>query len=193
MYGGGWGGEKGNVYCKIKNAATFCHMGNINGEGGGGGGTNQTVYPIYCFYVDELGTLWVGADVQGLLRATINPTGFNVYPLAEEKKKTPDFFVTCIYEDDKDKVWLGTFQMGLMMLDKKTGKTSSIATGNINATSINTNIGFIKKDSNQNIWIGASDYLFTREKNSSVFKNIKIPLPANSLGGNSAALFFYSL
>jgi len=170
------GGEKGNVYCKIKNTATFSHIGNINGEG-----TNQTVYPIYCFYVDELGTLWVGADVLGLLRTAINPTGFNVYPLAEEKKKTPNFFVTSIYEDDTDKVWLGTFQMGLVALDKRTGKTSTISPGNVNTLSINTNIGFIKKDSNQNFWIAANDYLFVKEKNGSTFKTIKIPLPVNSL------------
>lgn len=181
-----WAGDdKGNVYCKQKTETSFSYKGNINGPN-----INQTVYPVYCFYADELGTLWVGADVLGLLKAPINPTGFSVYPIADEKKKTPHFFVTSIYEDENDKIWLGTYQMGLVILDKKTGLTSKLSLPGVAMHSQENIIGFIKKDNKENIWVGTNGYLFVKEKEASIFRSFKIPAPSNSLAASLQASSF---
>jgi signal transduction histidine kinase/ligand-binding sensor domain-containing protein len=173
-----WAGDaQGNVYCKTKKEIIFRWKGNINGEK-----INQTAYPVYCFYADEQGTLWVGADVLGLLRATISSAGFNIYPLAAEKKKAADFFVTSIYEDENDKVWLGTFQMGMMILDKKTGNaTPAILPKLATQPAYGNIIGFIKKDSSLNIWIGTAGHLLIKTKGSTAFTALQIPMPPNTL------------
>jgi signal transduction histidine kinase/ligand-binding sensor domain-containing protein len=173
-----WAGdEKGNVYCKKNNETVFKWRGNINGTS-----ITQTLYPVYCFYADDEGTLWVGADVLGLLKTKISPNGFKIYPVPEEKKKAFNFFVTSIYEDEQEMVWLGTFQMGLLVLDKKTGKTSTVPLEGISEQVADKNfVGFIKKDSKQNLWVSAGGCLFVKEKGTKQFKRMEIPLPGNSL------------
>jgi len=182
-----WAGDdKGNVYCKKKDAAGFDFMGNINGER-----SNQTVYPVYCFYADTLGTLWVGADVLGLLKAPVNATGFNVYPEGENKKEIPNFFVSSIYRDRQDRIWLGTFQMGLVMLNKKNAAARQVSLPGIVAEKGKANsIGFIKEDNAKNLWIGTAGNLFVREQGTTLFKKLRIPLPSNSLSGDVLASCF---
>ncbi|GAB2841568.1 hypothetical protein GCM10027043_51330 [Ferruginibacter profundus] len=179
-----WAGdEKGNVYCKAKTETVFRWKGNINGKK-----TNETTYPVYCFYEDEQGTLWVGADVLGLLRATISSAGFSTYPVTAEKKKAANFFVTSIYEDENDKVLLGTFQMGLLQLDKKTGTAVPVLLPGIATKPAAENIvSLIKKDNDQNTWIGAAGALFVKEQAAGSFTALQIPMPPNTLASGIVA------
>lgn len=170
-----WAGdESGNVYLKSNHESFFNWEGNINGPG-----AFQTAYPIYCFYADEQGTLWVGADVLGLLRAPINRSGFKTYPKPEDKKA---FFVTSVYEDENEKVWIGTYKIGLLLLDKITNNTTAVPLPGLSPHRIQeTTIGFIKKDIYRNLWVATEGNLFVKEKGEDSFKKLEIPLPKNAL------------
>lgn len=173
-----WAGDEyGNVFSKGKHSGYFEWRGNINSDNPG-----ITKYPVFCFYADESGTLWVGGDVLGLLRAGINYSGFNSFPATGTKKEKQDFFINTVYEDENDKVWLGVYSKGVMMLDKKSGTLSPVRLPGIQIKNENDKkIFYIKKDTDGNFWIGYSDYLFVREKGKTEFQQLKIPLPPGAL------------
>jgi signal transduction histidine kinase/ligand-binding sensor domain-containing protein len=173
-----WAGdEKGNVFCRSARSAEFRWMGNINL-----GGTIRTNYPVYCFYADTSGILWVGAYMLGLLKAEVKRQEFSVFPKPEANRVNENIFVNAIYENEKDEVWLGTFQKGIIILDKNTGKTSSVQLPYTGPQLFYGNsIHLIYADSKGNLWTGMSGYLFVREKGTASFTGIKIPVPSNAL------------
>lgn len=172
-----WAGDlDGNVYSKSGSSNRFKWRGNINGAS-----TTETHYPVYCFYADENGILWVGADVAGLIKATINYSGFNSFPSEKSVDKGKDFFINAIYEDEQDKVWLGVYRKGVLQLDKKTGVTSQVRlpVGH-DVPDEEKKCKLIKKDENGNFWIGYAGNLFVRQKGSDRFIRLNIPQwPAN--------------
>lgn len=171
------GDEKGNVYAKYSDSNALEWMGNINGQ------TNpRTYYPVYCFYSDTSGTLWAGAYMLGLLKAQLERPGFSVYPEPRENKTTSTVFVNSIYEDEQEMVWLGTFQQGLLLLNKRTGIATPVnlpyhgppvAYGN--------SVRLIQADSYGNLWTSMHGCFFIREKGRSSFTAIKVPIPSNAL------------
>lgn len=173
-----WAGdENGNVFCKKKESGYFEWRGNINNNN-----PADIKYPVYCFYKDENGSLWAGSDVLGLLRATINYSGFNSFPSAGTKNERLDLFINAVYEDEDDKVWLGVFTKGVMLLDKKRGTLSPVTLPGMPLKNINDiRVNFIKKDEDGNFWIGHSGYLLVREKGSKKFKQLKIPMPFGTI------------
>ncbi|HYK55674.1 MAG TPA: two-component regulator propeller domain-containing protein, partial [Flavisolibacter sp.] len=115
------GDEKGNVYLKSSHSADFKWMGNINSNG-----TVRTNYPAYCFFSDTSGILWVGAYMLGLLKTEVTPKQFSMHPRPAANGVNENLFVNSIHEDEADKVWLGTFEKGIVILNKKTGETSPL-------------------------------------------------------------------
>ncbi len=171
------GDENGNVYCKSSRSAEFVWMGNINL-----GGAIRTNYPVYCFFADTTGILWTGAYMLGLQKAAISRREFKVFPQPVANRVNENLFVNTIYEDENDKVWLGTFQKGIVILDKKSGKTSSIKLPYTGPQLLYGNsVHVIHSDSKGNLWTGISGYLFVRERGADSFIAIKIPSPSNAL------------
>lgn len=172
-----WAGdEKGNVYRKPVQSATFEWMGNINGT------EMNIMYPVFCFYMDESGTLWVGADVLGLMKTNISQKGFNSYPNSSNRKNNNDLMVLAINEEEDGKIVLGTYQQGVLVIDKITGNSTPLALPYPGTPTAYKNIAtLIKEDSRGNSWIGYAGYLFVKEKGKKMFRALKIPLPDNSL------------
>ena len=167
-----WAGdEKGNVYCKRNFAGYFDWLGNINNAE-----TGEIKYPVYCFYRDENKILWVGSDVLGLMRANTYYSGFNSFPAPNDEFKKQDYFVTAIYEDEYDKIWLGIYTKGLMLLDKKNRTVSSVPMPGVSINNENKKLSYlIKKDSDNNLWIGYERFLFVKENGKKEFKRLMIP------------------
>jgi signal transduction histidine kinase/ligand-binding sensor domain-containing protein len=173
-----WAGdESGNVYCKPLHASAFRWMGNINV-----GGAIRTNYPVYCFYADSSGILWTGAYMLGLIKAETDQQEFYTYPKIAANKVVDNLYVNAIYEDENDKVWLGTFQKGIVILDKKSGTIAPLKLPYTGPPLIYGNsVHQIREDSKGNLWTGISGRLFVKEKGSGSFKAIKIPAPTNAL------------
>ena len=171
------GDEKGNVYLKSSHSADFKWMGNINSNG-----TVRTNYPAYCFFSDTSGILWVGAYMLGLLKTEVTPKQFSMHPRPAANGVNENLFVNSIHEDEADKVWLGTFEKGIVILNKKTGETSPLKlpyTGP--KLPYGNSVPLIRSDSKGNLWTSISGYLFVREKGSAHFLSIKMPAPSNAL------------
>lgn len=171
-----WAGdEKGNVYCKNPDKAVFNWMGNINGNV-----DPVTNYPVYCFFSDTSGMLWTGAYTLGLLKADVNQQSFKTSFAGNNTRG--NLYVNTIYEDENDRVWLGTFEKGIVIMDKKTGNFSDLKlpyTGP--RIPYGNSVQLIQHDNKGNLWTSISGNLFVREKGKTDFVSIKIPTPSNAL------------
>ncbi len=172
-----WAGDQeGNIYLKPSWKVEFVWKGNINGNA-------RTNYPVYCLYADTTGNLWVGADVLGLLKAEISPAGFKKFPNASsDDLSNQDLFVYSIYEDEEDKMWLSTFQNGVFIVDKSTGKAKRLDFSYLDPKlPYGKSVPLIANDSNGNVWTSYSGYLYVKEKGMKNFIPVKIPVPASAL------------
>ncbi|MBS1641752.1 MAG: hypothetical protein JST94_06935 [Bacteroidetes bacterium] len=173
------GDDVGNVFCKTFTEKFFYWKGNINYNYS----QATTKYPVYCFYADTVGNLWVGADVLGLLKSKINNYPFKKYP--DEYKQVNEkhnLFIHSIYVDNEKKIWLGTYQNGIIKLDRDTKKSEKLLfnipiskTNNISAST-----SLIKEDDEGNIWTNYAEHLLIKEKESNNFTAIKLSQAQNS-------------
>lgn len=171
-----WAGdEKGNVYCKTPGRETFKWVSNINGNE-----SPVTNYPVYCFFSDTSGILWAGAYMLGLLKADVNQPGFKTSIAGNSIQG--NLFVNTIYEDENDKVWLGTFEKGIVIMDKRTGNFSELKLPNTDPRlTYGNSVQLIQADNKGNLWTSISGHLFVREKGKADFISIKMPTPSNAL------------
>ena len=172
-----WAGDQeGNIYLKPSWKNEFVWRGNINGNA-------RTNYPVYCLYADTTGNLWVGADVLGLLKTKVLPAGFKKFPDASsDNLSNEDLFVYSIYEDEEDKMWLGTFQNGVFIVDKATGKTKRLDFPYLDLKlPYGKSVPLIANDSRGNVWTSYSGYLYVKEKGKKNFIPVKMPVPPSAL------------
>lgn len=171
------GDESGNVYSMTPSAPVFQWRGNINIRD-----EIRTNYPVYSFYADTLGTLWIGAYMLGVMKAETRPPTFSVFPTPQPGVSTPTVFVNAFYQQSESEIWLGTFQKGIIALDLTTGKTKQVALPYVDRQLIyGKSVHLIRQDSEGNLWTGASGQLFVREKGSKRFEAIMFPPISNAL------------
>jgi ligand-binding sensor domain-containing protein len=64
--------------------------------------------------IDNSGNLWIGTDGGGITRLDLKPPLFHIFPLNEgEHPFLKDYFVRCLFEDDRGSIWFGTQHNGL--------------------------------------------------------------------------------
>ncbi|HYO22270.1 MAG TPA: triple tyrosine motif-containing protein, partial [Flavisolibacter sp.] len=91
-------------------------------------------------------------------------------------------FVNTIYEDENNNVWLGTFENGIRVLNKRTGKLVGLKLPGANPkVNYSNSVPLIQHDSKGNVWTSMSGYLYLKENGRSDFASIKIPSPSNAL------------
>jgi signal transduction histidine kinase/ligand-binding sensor domain-containing protein len=170
-----WAGdESGNVYCKSRKDASFRWRGNINHSR-----AIRTNYPVYCFYADDR-LLWTGAYMLGLMKAFNSEHGFHSYPKPGGNNLVETVFVNAFHEKSDKELWMGTFQKGIVSLDKETGKTKNIELPYSGPTLVyGKSVHTIQTDSRGNLWTGSSGHLFVMEPGSESFKSLPIPVDAN--------------
>ncbi|HTM93622.1 MAG TPA: hypothetical protein VL095_14475, partial [Flavisolibacter sp.] len=112
------GDEIGNVYCKAAGNMVFRWVGNINGNI-----KPKSHYPVYCFYADG-NTLWAGAYTLGLLKSELDQQQFKSYP--QEGSNANEIFVNSIYETSPNEILIGSFENGIMVLDKKNNTATEL-------------------------------------------------------------------
>lgn len=103
----------------------------------------------FTFYADKKDNYWIGTD-KGLVKYSMLPNGETViknYFLTEDNLGKQ---ITCIHEDNKGKIWLGTYGNGLNCFDPITEKNENISQKQGLA---NDNVSSITADKKGNIWI----------------------------------------
>lgn len=174
-----WAGdEKGNVFLKKPKSGFFEWAGNINGSA-----KPETSFPVYCIFNFDNQQLWVGADALGLQKAEIrNPPFYTCPSSTNSTASNKRFFVHSIFEDEAGQVWLGSFQRGIFLLDKKNNSVKEVKLPYKESVGYyNNSVPLIKSDSKGNLWTSTSGYLFIRQVGQKNFMPLKLPVPSNSL------------
>lgn len=98
---------------------------------------------ISSIYKDSGGTLWVGADNDGLYALNLGMTSSTHF-------YNNDISVPmCIFEDSRGNLWVGTYMKGVGILDRKTGNLRRVD------VPAHSNMCFaITEDRNSNVWLG---------------------------------------
>lgn len=122
---------------------------------------------VYAIYQDRLNDIWVGT-----------PIGLNKYNAAsddfERIEPLKGCDITCIAEDNKGNMWVGTFGNGLYRLNVRTGVWREFVVGQ----SVSANkVSAICVDENERLWVGTTgDGLFSFDYD----KEILTPPPYGS-------------
>lgn len=114
---------------------------NANSEGG----LNDN--NVNCVYLDDSKILWLGTATGGVNKADLNSKKFHSFSALKHKSAVNMPIRTMLA--DKNGIWLGTHDNGLLFIDRKT-KAETYFVNELSGKSIRS----IFKDSHGDIWIG---------------------------------------
>jgi signal transduction histidine kinase/ligand-binding sensor domain-containing protein/DNA-binding response OmpR family regulator len=115
---------------------------NANSEGG----LNDN--NVNCVYLDDSKILWLGTATGGVNKADLNAKKFHSFSVALKDRSAVNAPIRTILAD-KNGIWLGTQDDGLLFINRKT-KVETYFTNELSGK----NIRSIFKDSSGDIWIG---------------------------------------
>lgn len=128
---------------------------------------------------DRSQNLWIGTDGGGACKLDLKPSRFNLFPISESDHALKDYFVKCIFEDDKKRIWFGTNSNGLAIYDAEYRTIQNFIHEEQNASSLpGNNVGAIFKDRQNNMWIGCDlgIAIFNEQKKTFARINLKLPI-----------------
>ncbi|MBN1416103.1 MAG: hypothetical protein JW973_13460 [Bacteroidales bacterium] len=125
---------------------------------------------VYCLYEDKSHNLWIGT-IAGMDKLDLKEKKFNHYKKTDNPASVDllDNVVGSIYKDAEGKLWIGNWNKGLNIYDRKTNEVlhySSSFKGRMNLPGNNVHVIF--KDSRSLIWVGTRNgvSIFNRETRS---------------------------
>lgn len=126
---------------------------------------------VNCIYQDYLGFMWFGT-LDGLNR--YDGYLFTVYHQDTfDSSSISGNWITCIFEDSKKRLWIGTGLNGLNLFDRKTETFIRIQHNDATPNSISDNrILSVQEDKSGSIWVSTTSGL---NKINLVKKNLKDP------------------
>ncbi|WP_207428815.1 sensor histidine kinase [Pedobacter sp. SYSU D00535] len=137
---------------------------------------------VYCILEDKRGNVWLGTKGFGLFKAEPLDQGrtrYRVRRFAVDPPNSSSISSNVIYsllEDRAGRIWAGSFEKGLIMVNETAGKTSFKTIDNYffnYPREAHSRVRSLAEDQQGNIWIGTTGGLL-------VFN----PQPANSGGGS---------
>ena len=129
-------------------------------------------YDIPSLYIDKQGNVWVASWYSGiylLKNGTDRFVNFN-------RKTHPEIFksnrIASFSEDLNGKIWIGTFQSGLISYDPVSETFSNHDSPSIRENGLNrANIRKVLADSRDNVWLGTRQGVFIYDKKTSALKS----------------------
>ncbi|HSY60465.1 MAG TPA: two-component regulator propeller domain-containing protein, partial [Cytophaga sp.] len=137
----------------------------------------------YWFLKDSRGNLWV-ATFAGLCKYLPDEDAFKTYKLDNSKIVSDKNYVFDIFEDSKQRLWLGTNGGGLILFDRDKETFTSYTTDQ--GLSDNT-VKSVIEDNNGMLWLATNNGItqFNPEAGKAIAYTIKDGLPAGSFYYNS--------
>jgi signal transduction histidine kinase/ligand-binding sensor domain-containing protein/CheY-like chemotaxis protein/AraC-like DNA-binding protein len=160
---------------------------------------------IYTITQDKEGAIWIGTRSNGLFKAVPLNTQHTTYKLIHFETDKNDIYslnsnvIYSLLEDSKGRMWVGTYENGLNLVDDKNGQIKFL---NIKNSFKNypkksfLKIRNLKEDAKGNIWLATTDGLLIvdpdqRDINSSRFASFsKISGDRTSLSKNDIQFIY---
>jgi len=131
--------------------------------------------PITAICSDKSGNLLIatmGTDKVGLCKMNLQNDEIRELSI---NRKLPGYVYQAIFEDSQSNLWLGTYNKGLIKVDKNGSNFREYVVDNKNPNSIPSNdIRCIYEGKNQNIWIGTSNGLVNYNNKTEILSHIDI-------------------
>ncbi len=131
---------------------------------------------ILDMIIDRSNVLWIGT-LKGVNKIDLKPAKFALFRLKKENKKiirsssSPfDNFVTTIYKDPLENIWLGMYGNGLVKFNRQTGLIKQYTL----AAQINT-IWDILPDNEFYLWLAGDNGFIRFHRRTGAFHKIKLP------------------
>lgn len=102
---------------------------------------------VSSIFKDSAGTLWVGADNDGIY--TLNPDFSQRMHYYNDDISVP----MCIFEDSRNNIWVGTYLSGAGTIDRNTGRFNRIKLTPDSGVAANMCFA-ITEDRDHNVWLG---------------------------------------
>jgi len=144
---------------------------------------------IYATYVDKHNRLWVGTD-EGLCLYNRDLNSFESIDIQKKGNKETVISVKSIIEDENGNLYLGTFNGGLLKLNIKTRKITSIKLDVSNPA--NYLINSLVKDKRGTIYLGTNFGLKVLDQVKSQVKKVTAGSDNQILSGNIISMFLDS-
>ncbi|WP_321518570.1 two-component regulator propeller domain-containing protein [uncultured Bacteroides sp.] len=159
---------------------------------------------VYCIFADNRGIIWMGTKKDGLFRLNAkSPNQFGIKQYIHQDNDLYSISHNSIYticQDDKDRVWIGTYGGGLNLLQEdQHGNMKFLHSGNILKNYPDEHgmrIRHISKTPKGVILIGTTDGLITfseqfrQPEEIKFYRNMRIPQISSSLSGNDIMYTF---
>lgn len=127
--------------------------------------------PIFSIYKSKSGTIWIGSAVSGLYKSRMMS---NINHFAKEKGHLSDNKVKVVFEDDRGKIWIGTFSKGVNTYTPEDDKFNHLK--NINPVNRdNKRIYSIFQDDQGFIWIGGNSFLTKINRDEKIIDHLIVP------------------
>jgi ligand-binding sensor domain-containing protein/serine phosphatase RsbU (regulator of sigma subunit) len=124
---------------------------------------------------DKSGLLWVGTKYNGLLKVDFKPKKFNqVSKIAMNPHEIAGVNVLSVHVDN-DKIWLGTAEKGLKIIDRKSGNVKSIILNKDLHQIGEDKVLSLFEDSKAKLWIGTNRGVFIYYKDRGVIEELLLP------------------
>jgi len=160
---------------------------------------------IYSILQDRKDRLWFGTKDDGIIKADPADKQGNKYTVTQyfaDKKAAGGITsnsIYCLLEDKKGRIWAGSFEDGLILIEEKDGKITFKTTKNCFKNYPKASFKKIRhmaEDAQGRIWIGTTNGLLIFDPDSGAPENYtfreykKEPGNINSLGGNEVQFIF---
>lgn len=143
-----------------------------------------------CF--DAHQNLWIG-DEGGLMKYDLNKGRYRIYKhSAKEEGSISSQIISCIFEDSRKNIWVGTKDGGVNLYHQETDQFTTYRSGNYSGEFLSNNIiSQIYEDRYQNIWFATQEGGLTYfNSHAAVFQFYKHqPNDAGSLINNKVSAF----
>jgi signal transduction histidine kinase/ligand-binding sensor domain-containing protein/DNA-binding response OmpR family regulator len=123
---------------------------------------------VYVIYQDSRDNIWLGTKGNGLFKATpidSKGTKYRLQQFRNDKKTNESLtsdYIYSIIEDKNGRVWVGSFDKGLILVEEQNGAVKFVHTGNAFKNYPKEGFDHIRHmtlDRSGNIWIAATDGL----------------------------------
>jgi len=180
-------------------------IGYLNGDGKIVSGKVKFGSNIYVLYEDKNGCIWMGAKNDGLYCLTPDKSAVSYkieryYNIPGNNNSLKGTSVYSIFQDSRGRMWVGTYEGGLNLLDKSPdGKVVFINNDNRLKNypkDIVQNVRYITEVSNGIVMLGTLDGLisfsvnFEKPENIKFYRNVRNPDNARSLSANDVMYIF---